>query len=551
MVGSTSVEEALSEGERALARGAWAEAHGWFDAVLGRGEDPAALEGLSWVHWWQGDLERCLAARERAYREHRSAGDRRGAARVALWIGDDHLWYRGSPALAEGWFARARRLLDGLAECPEHGWLAVFDAHVALDGGDLDAARTLAVEAQRLGRSHGVVGLEMFGVATEGMVRLEQGAHAAGLRCLDEATAAALAGDYEDLAPAAWSCCLLLSACEQVRDDERGAQWCPEILAFSRRVGAEFLSGNCRSYHGSVLTRAGRWAEAEDELVAAAGQLAGGPATLHRDALARLGELRRRQGRHEQARRSFEGAGEQWRAQAGLAALRLAEGDADGAAESIERALRQLAPASPRRADPLEVGVRIRLALGDLDAAAGHTETLAAMAEAVATRPLHAAALLCEARVAVASEDVHAAIRHYADAVATFERSGAPFEAAQARLEMAAALAAAARVRLAQEEARRAQAALEELGAASEVDRAAALLAGPAGDDPASTSGPLTPRQVEVLRLAAEGHTEREIAERLVLSEHTVHRHLANIYTRLGCSSRAAAVSQASRLGLL
>ena len=551
MVGSTSHEEALAEGDRALARGAWAEARSWFDAVLADGADPAALEGLSWVHWWQGDLARCLAVRERAYRGYRSAGQRRGAARVALWIGDDHLWYRGSPALADGWFARARRLLDGLTACPEHGWLAAFDAHVALDGGDLDTARTLADEAQRVGQAHGVVGLEMFGLATEGMVRLEQGQHAEGLHRLDEATAAALAAEYEALAPAAWACCLLLSACEQVRDDERGAQWCPEILAFSHRVGAAFLSGNCRSYHGSVLMRAGRWAEAEDELVAAVGQLAGGPATLHRDALARLGELRGRQGRREEARRSFEDAGEHWRAQAGLAALRLAEGDAGGAAEGVERALRQLPPDSPRRADALEVGVAVRLALADLDGAAGDTETLRRIAERMPTRPLHAAALRCEARVAVASDDVHAAIRRYADAVATFERSGAPFEAAQARLEMAAALAAASRVRLAREEARGAREALEELGAASEVDRAAALLAGLAGDDPASTSGPLTPRQVEVLRLAAEGHTEREIAERLVLSEHTVHRHLANIYTRLGCSSRAAAVSQASRLGLL
>jgi LuxR family maltose regulon positive regulatory protein len=61
----------------------------------------------------------------------------------------------------------------------------------------------------------------------------------------------------------------------------------------------------------------------------------------------------------------------------------------------------------------------------------------------------------------------------------------------------------------------------------------------------------LTARQVAVLRLVAAGHGDREIAERLVISEHTVHRHMANIYSRLGCSTRAAAVSRATQLGLM
>jgi LuxR family transcriptional regulator, maltose regulon positive regulatory protein len=79
--------------------------------------------------------------------------------------------------------------------------------------------------------------------------------------------------------------------------------------------------------------------------------------------------------------------------------------------------------------------------------------------------------------------------------------------------------------------------------------RAEAVLA--QRDDEGLDAHPLTPRQVEVLRLIAEGLSDQEIAERLVLSEHTVHRHVANIYTRLGCSSRAAAVAQASRRNLI
>jgi ATP/maltotriose-dependent transcriptional regulator MalT len=59
----------------------------------------------------------------------------------------------------------------------------------------------------------------------------------------------------------------------------------------------------------------------------------------------------------------------------------------------------------------------------------------------------------------------------------------------------------------------------------------------------------MTGREAEVLTLVAEGLSNREIAERLVVSEHTVHRHLANIYARLGVSSRAAAVALAAKDG--
>jgi DNA-binding NarL/FixJ family response regulator len=60
----------------------------------------------------------------------------------------------------------------------------------------------------------------------------------------------------------------------------------------------------------------------------------------------------------------------------------------------------------------------------------------------------------------------------------------------------------------------------------------------------------LTAREREVLRLVAEGLCDREIAKRLVLSPHTVHRHVANIRTKLGRPSRAAAVAYAARHNL-
>ena len=61
----------------------------------------------------------------------------------------------------------------------------------------------------------------------------------------------------------------------------------------------------------------------------------------------------------------------------------------------------------------------------------------------------------------------------------------------------------------------------------------------------------LTPREVDILRLVAQGLGDTQIAERLFLSPHTVHRHLANIRTNLDVPSRAAAVAHATGVGLL
>ncbi|HTU94753.1 MAG TPA: alpha/beta fold hydrolase [Solirubrobacteraceae bacterium] len=70
-------------------------------------------------------------------------------------------------------------------------------------------------------------------------------------------------------------------------------------------------------------------------------------------------------------------------------------------------------------------------------------------------------------------------------------------------------------------------------------------------DAPESPDGPLSRREHEVLALVAAGLSDREIAEQLIVSPHTVHRHVANIRTKLGSGSRAAAVAEAARLGLL
>ena len=209
--------ERVRAGEAALARGAWDQARAIFEQQLEAGETVEALEGLSWAAWWVEDAPACLEARERAYRLSRREGDRRRAAMLAVWLADDYLVLRGERAVANGWFQRAARLLEGFEPCPEHGWLDALLGYMAMVEGDQARAKELAVRARELGRRLGVVSLEMFALSVEGVALVNEGDVVDGMRCLDEATAAALAGEYEEIVPAGWTCCLLLNACERAR----------------------------------------------------------------------------------------------------------------------------------------------------------------------------------------------------------------------------------------------------------------------------------------------------------------------------------------------
>jgi DNA-binding NarL/FixJ family response regulator len=184
---------------------------------------------------------------------------------------------------------------------------------------------------------------------------------------------------------------------------------------------------------------------------------------------------------------------------------------------------------------------------------------LAEMAARADTTPLRALASMAAGQVAVGRGHGDQARQHFEDAVDGFLRSGAPFEVARARLELAHVLANLGRTEASADEARRALEVLSELKAERELARArgvleTALEAGstaPPADGPPLAANPLTRREVEVLRLVADGLTNQDIAARLFLSDHTVHRHLANILNKLSVGSRTAAVARAVRGGLL
>jgi DNA-binding NarL/FixJ family response regulator len=552
-----AVVGAQQAGWDALAEGDWQGARGCFEEALAVAETAEAFEGLGWAAYCLDEDGLTFEARERAFRLYREQGDDAAAARVAAWLAVDWLEFRGKPAVANGWLQRAHRLLDGVEPGPGHGWLALHEASILVEE-DTVTARRLAVDAVEIGRRFGVPELEMVGLGLEGVALVSEGDLDTGMRRLDEAVAVALSGEAEILVCVAWACCYLIAACEQVRDYDRAGEWCERVGEFCERHGIALPLSICKAKYAGVLTWQGRWEEAEYELQLAADGLAASRPPLVGDAVVRLAELRRRQGRLDAAEELFARCEGKPLALLGRAAVALDRDRPSEAAELAERFLRAFPDRNrTERCAGLEIAVRASCALGEHVQAREALHQLSEIAARAGTRPLRAAVLTAEATMTAAVGDHDAARRCLEDALDLLAVSGAPFEAAQARLDLGAALAALGRRDPARREVETARATLRALGADGAAAHAEAMLA-ELGEAEAcrpsrSSAGPLarlSPREREVLGLVAEGLTNQQIAERLVLSEHTVHRHMTNILRKLGSPSRAAAASLAARHGL-
>lgn len=557
-------DDLLHAGSEALVRAAWEQARTLFEAALAHGDSPEALEGLGMATWWS-DIPAALGARERAYRLYCERADRRSAARLATALSMDYFNFRGEYAIANGWFQRADRLLDGLELCPEHGWLAISKAHLALMADhDSAATRQLCAYALSVGRILGDVDIEMLALAYEGLAFVSQGQVSEGMRRLDEATMAAVAGEMTDIDATCTTCCCLIYACEWARDYERVGQWCEKLKQLSTRWSYPVMFSVCRTHYASVLVCQGAWTEAEAELLAAIHALEPASPAQAAEGIVRLAELRCLQGRFEEAVALFERAeSHPYRTFAGnrcllgRASMALVQDDPVTAIALAERFLRAI-PAEGRmeRAAALELLVRAQTDLGDQAQAAAALDELRAVAATVATKPMQASVRFVEGLVAAAAEDYDPARRCFEDAVELWSRSGVPFETACAHLELARVLAALNRVDLAKQEARAALEALQQLGSAHAAGRGDALLRQLEVPEQAQSTGSsvcakLTPRELEILRHVAQGLSNKDIADRLVLSEHTVHRHVANILAKLNLSSRVAAAAYAVRHNLL
>jgi DNA-binding NarL/FixJ family response regulator len=300
----------------------------------------------------------------------------------------------------------------------------------------------------------------------------------------------------------------------------------------------------CRIQYASLQVSGGTWTSADKELTEAVGRLATSPRASRLEAVVQLGELRRRQGRLQEAEALLKQAEFSPVAVLGRALIKYAAGEKATAWTSVQRLLRSLPPENRlARADVLLHAVRIAHAVGAHDEAASASEELAATAAAVRTEALLAMSAVARSVLADADEAVtalHEAVQHY-------HRAGLRHDEAEARLLLADSLRAQGDAEAAREQVAAASDILTDLADPTGLAQARRLAK---AIDQRSTAL-LTPRETEVLRLVARGMSNDEIAGALVLSGHTVHRHVANILTKLDQPTRAGAASYALTTGLI
>jgi ATP/maltotriose-dependent transcriptional regulator MalT len=539
--------EHLLPGREAFARNAWGDA--FADLSVAAGEEPldvADLERLAIAAHMLGRPDDATRAWERAHQAAVGAGDPARAARHAF-----HLvmgfGQRGEFAQAGGWFARAQRLVEEAGpDCVERGYLLIPQGLQTLDGGDPSVAFELFSGAAAIADRFDDNDLATLGRLGRGQALIAMGETARGVALLDEAMIGVTSGEVSPI-NVGIVYCASIEAFQAIFDLRRAQEWTtalshwcesqPDIVPFR---------GRCLVYRAELMQFHGQWQDAVSEAQRAHDWLSRPPIEpALGEAYYQQAELHRLRGDHARAESDYREAS-RWgrRPDPGLALLRLARGDREAAAATIRRAIEEADEMMrPRLLEPF---VEIMVARGEIDAARDAASELAGLAEASGATLLMAMALRSEGTVRLAQNDARGALGALRRAATLWQALDAPYESARVRVQVGLACRALGDNDTAKIEFDEARRVFGALGATPDLARLVDLL----GTPPARPGG-LTAREVEVLRLVADGRTNRDIATELVISERTVDRHVSNVFSKLGVSSRTAATTYAHEHGLL
>ena len=404
------------------------------------------------------------------------------------------------------------------------------------------AAATQAFEvAERFGDAD----LAAMALILQGRARLARGETKAGLALLDEAMVSVTT---DQLLPAltGLAYCNVIEGCQQVYDLRRSQEWTAALTRWcDGQPDLVPYAGQCLVHRSEISQLHGDWARALDEATRACDRLAGRPAIAN--AYYQLAEMHRLRGEFTEAEQAYRRVGEFGRQpQPGLALLRLAERRVNVAAAAIARVLDESSD-RPSRCRVLPAYVDIMLAAHQVSPAQTATDELFAIAETLGAPFLQATAADARGAGLLAQGDPAGALIQLRRAVSIWRQMEAPYESARARVLVGQACRELGDADSAEIEFEAAGRVFQEMGAAPEAERLRQLISS------AELSHPngLTAREVQVLRLVATGRTNREISSTLMISEHTVARHLQNIFSKLGVSSRTAATAFALERGLL
>jgi len=537
----------LARGGEAAGRLAWADAY----TALSLADRSSSLAGedlelLATAAYLLGRTDDCLRALQRAQQRHAEGGDPRRAARCAFWLWF-HLINQGELAQASGWLARANRLLEHEQECAERGYLLLPVAFQHVAAGDYAGARRTAARAAAIGRRVADADLVALALVLHGRAMVREGRVAEGLVLLDEAMVAVVAGELSP--PVAGTVyCSVIDACQEILEWRRAHEWTAALAAWcGKQPDMVTFTGQCLVHRAEILQLHGAWPQAVEEAKRAGERLVqGADSYVNGSAFYQQAEGYRVLGDFTAADDAYRQAS-RWglEPQPGLALLRLAQGRTDAAEAAIRRVVAETSEKF-RRAKLLPAHVEIMLAVGDVQAARDAADELTGITERYGTPALRAVAGHAHGAVLLAEGDARAAVVVLRGAWQVWRELEAPFEAARVRVLVGLGCRALGDEEAAAMELDAARSVFAQLGAAPELARLETL-----DGREASKGHGLTARELQVLRLLAAGKTNHAIATNLVLAEKTVDRHVSNIYTKLGVSSRAAATAYAYQHRLL
>jgi DNA-binding CsgD family transcriptional regulator/tetratricopeptide (TPR) repeat protein len=531
---------ALQQGRDAYAARAWADAY----AQLRHADEleelaPPDLGLLATAAYMLGRDDEWVAAHERAHHLHLEAGEVEPAARCAFWIGMS-LAIRGELGPAEGWLGRAQRLLDEReADCVERGFLTVTYGHALLAAGEPASAWAAGADAAAAARRFGNRDLFALAMLLQGQAAADDARANEGLPLLDEAMVAVMT---EDLSPVVCGLayCSVILTCQQVFELRRAREWTLALDRWRRQQpDMVAFTGRCLVHRAEILQIGGSWPDALEEARRAGRRFIETSDPTVGLALYREAELLRLQGEFDSAEEAYRAASAAGREpQPGLAQLRLAKGQIDASVAAIRRAVAERSELL-RRAELLPAYVEIMLAAGELDEARAACDELETVAGRYSSAMLDAIAAYERGAVELAAGDAPRALELLRGALEAWRTLDAPYEVARTRVLIGEACRTLADTDAYTLELEAALADFVQLGAVPDAARVEALLGRPRDGD----GHGLSPRELEVLRLVAAGKSNRQIAAALVISEHTVARHVQNIFGKLRVSSRAAATA--------
>jgi DNA-binding NarL/FixJ family response regulator len=542
---------ALSQGRDAYGRRAWLDAYEALSrADESRSLDPEDLELLATSAYMIGRDDDYLRALERAHHAFAERDDLPRAARCGFWIGLN-LMLRGESAPATGWFARADRLLDRVAgECVERGYLLLPAVLRAGGAGDWEEASSTAARTAEIAERLGDPDLLALAGHEQGHALVRQRQVDDGLRLLDEAMVAATSGELSPIVTGIVYCSVI-GYCRDLYELRRAREWTDALSHWcEEQPDMVAHTGVCLTHRAEIMELRGAWRQALEEADRARErcQRARVSSATTGHAIYLQAEVRRLRGELVAAEEAYREASRLgFEPQPGLALLWLARGNVDAAAAAIRRATRETTDPL-RRARLLSACVEIMLAAHEPEEAEEACRELEQIASGRDNVVLGAMATRARGAVTLArGGDAGAALIALRRALEAWRELDAPYEAARTRVLIAIACRELGDEQSAILEEAGAREALEALGAA--LDQAWRSSHGRLAAPPDRHG--LSPRELEVLRLLAAGVTNKEIAAELVLSERTVHRHVSNIFTKLGVSSRAAATAYAYEHELL